>query len=298
MELAAARAGQELPRRLAPEHPLVQAVAGRQAPLVVDGPVGDATMPPDLAKTLRSLRTRLVLPIVSHEQLVGLLSLGQKKSDEPFTQEDLDVLKPLGATLAIAISNARLFVELERTQAEVAAQEVRATTDALTGLLVRRAFLERAATALGRTQQAQQPASVLMIDLDHFKQVNDTHGHPAGDGVLQETARRVRLALRDLDLLGRYGGEELIALLPAVGKAQAVVVAERIRQSLAAVPIQAGPVALYQTLSIGIATAPEDGLDLEHLMARADQALYAAKRSGRNRVMTEQTGGGRDVAAA
>ena len=140
--------------------------------------------------------------------------------------------------------------------------------------------------------------SIAIVDIDHFKSINDTFGHPAGDAVLQETTRRVRAVLREPDLVGRFGGEELICLLPATPKVQAEAIAERIRQMVAATPIQVGRTMLYQTLSLGLATSPEDGADLAQLTAEADRALYAAKRAGRNRVMAGRSGGSPDVASA
>lgn len=124
-----------------------------------------------------------------------------------------------------------------------------------------------------------------MIDLDAFKAKNDTYGHLAGDVVLRETCQRLRHSIRGMDLLARYGGEELVCLLAETDPARAMKAAERLREVVEIQPIRAYDEVLHQTISIGVACAPEDGATVEMLIARADAALYAAKRAGRNRVM-------------
>ncbi len=234
-------------------------------------------LPIALRGPLQAIRDKLCLPLVLHDELIGFLALGHKKSDAAFTPDDMAVLLPLIRTLAIAITNARLSTTLAKT-------EVDATFDALTGLFMRRAFLERAALVIAHAIQQQLPWCVLMLDLDHFKQTNDAHGHLVGDAVLQEIATRLSGLLRQHDLLGRFGGEELILLLPETTRAQAAVIAERLRAVVGARPIQTDAVTVTQTISVGLASCPEDGATFEGLLARADKALYVAKQAGRNRV--------------
>jgi diguanylate cyclase (GGDEF)-like protein len=126
--------------------------------------------------------------------------------------------------------------------------------------------------------------SCMMLDLDYFKEINDTYGHPVGDQVLKEFAKRCKSSIREIDLIGRYGGEELIILLPETNRELAVQVAERLRSSIAATPIKVQDQQIALTVSIGVATKDEHTLDLETLIARADQAMYIAKHKGRNRV--------------
>ena len=272
------------PVPLPPDAPLIAFLAEHPQPITLEDAAARHQLPEPVRAQLETLRSRVCVPLLRHEAVAGLLCLGKKKSDAGFTQGDLDILYSLSTTLSIAIANAQLFAELARTQAEVAEQESRATTDALTGLLVRRAFMERAADALGRAVRQDRPCSLLMADLDHFKEKNDTHGHLAGDAVLQEVALRLGRTLRAQDLLGRFGGEEFILYLDGTSRPEAQAVAERLRGLVAGTPILAEQTPLAQTISLGIAQCPEEGTALDALIARADQALYAAKRAGRNRV--------------
>ena len=156
-----------------------------------------------------------------------------------------------------------------------------ATHDSLTGALTRRALFSQGEVELARASRTGEPMSVLMMDLDHFKQVNDTHGHLVGDAVLRDFALRVEAQRRQTDLFGRYGGEEFVLLLPNTDAAQSQVVAQRILDSRSA-----DPRLPLCTVSIGVAThqRSDDGQTLETLINQADQALYQAKGQGRNRI--------------
>jgi diguanylate cyclase (GGDEF)-like protein len=160
-----------------------------------------------------------------------------------------------------------------------------AARDALTGLFNRRHFLEFAERELERARRMGRKTSVLLIDIDHFKRVNDQHGHEAGDDVLRGVCARLAAGVRDADLLARLGGEELGVLAPETDIAAALVVAERLRQSVAGGPYTAGDAKLLITVSIGVATIEDPGEALKSLMGRADKALYVAKAGGRNRVV-------------
>jgi diguanylate cyclase (GGDEF)-like protein len=170
---------------------------------------------------------------------------------------------------ALALRNARLLGENERL----------ATRDSLTGLANRRLFDESLHREVARSQRLGTPLSLLVLDVDHFKQVNDTYGHQTGDGVLREVADALVANTKNFDVAARYGGDEFVVLLPGCSRDDALRVAERVRNSIARAVGEA-PV----TISAGIATVPDNANDAERLMAAADAALYDAKRTGRDRV--------------
>lgn len=159
-----------------------------------------------------------------------------------------------------------------------------ALADPLTGLPNRRAFDAALSREVARARREGAPLAVAALDVDHFKRVNDVHGHAAGDAVLAAAASRAAAALRAGDLLARVGGEEFVALLPGATLAAAAEAAERIRARLAAEPITVGESSLHVTASLGCAALEEGDLDGRPLLARADARLYDAKRGGRNRV--------------
>jgi two-component system cell cycle response regulator len=134
-----------------------------------------------------------------------------------------------------------------------------------------------------RARGLGQSLAVAMIDLDHFKVVNDTHGHPAGDAVLREAARRIASVVRPDDVVGRYGGEEFLVVLPGCTAVEAAAIGERIREAIASRPIPCGRTGVDVTASVGISAMTRDH-DAQRLVAVADAALYAAKRGGRDRV--------------
>jgi diguanylate cyclase (GGDEF)-like protein len=160
----------------------------------------------------------------------------------------------------------------------------RAQTDPLTGVLNRRSLVERLDAACLRAQARGLPIALLFIDLDHFKQINDTYGHAAGDACLKAVIEPIHAELRQSDVIGRYGGEEFVVILSSADRAAAEPIAERIRNRVAGVTVEGFGAPLHVTCSIGVATSDMLGVWGEKLIARADEAVYAAKRSGRNRV--------------
>jgi diguanylate cyclase (GGDEF)-like protein len=157
--------------------------------------------------------------------------------------------------------------------------------DELTGLLTKRSLFRELEKELIRTERYQHPVSVLMMDLDHFKLVNDRHGHLVGSHCLSEVGSLIREATRVTDVNGRYGGEEFVSFLPETDTAAAVMVAERIRETMAARTFNYGGTAYQVRISIGVATYPADGTTVEALVQSADTALYQAKALGRNRTV-------------
>lgn len=160
--------------------------------------------------------------------------------------------------------------------------------DDLTGLLTKRSLYRALERELERASRYDRPVAVLMMDLDHFKAVNDTHGHLAGSHCLSEVGRLIRETTRSVDVNGRYGGEEFISFLPETSQEEALLLAERVRCALEGRTLVHGDATFRITISIGIALFPEHGRTVEELVHAADLALYQAKRSGRNRCELQQ----------
>jgi diguanylate cyclase (GGDEF)-like protein len=162
--------------------------------------------------------------------------------------------------------------------------------DALTQLLNRRATVDSLMSELSRARREPKPLTVMMVDIDHFKSVNDRFGHPAGDGVLCEVARRLRISIRTYDSVGRFGGEEFLVVAPGCDVASGLSQAERLREVVCSEPITVKDTSINVTVSVGVATSPEPKpQDMEALLSGADKALYCAKARGRNRVEGESS---------
>jgi two-component system cell cycle response regulator len=191
--------------------------------------------------------------------------------------------------LARARSQVRKRRYTERLRDNVQASIEMAITDALTSLFNRRYMESHLGTLIEQAAARGKPLSTLVIDIDYFKAINDTHGHDAGDDVLRDFALRIKRSIRGIDLACRYGGEEFVIVMPETDMAVAAMVAERLRRRIAAepFPIQEGASAIPVTISIGIAALRGDDDTAAALLKRADQALYRAKRDGRNRVVPD-----------
>ncbi|MCB1461138.1 MAG: GGDEF domain-containing protein [Nitratireductor sp.] len=197
------------------------------------------------------------------------------------------------ATLAIALACVLgiIFPMLRRVRVERANMndlaetlEMQAVTDALTGLFNRRYFEQALQRYLDEFNEVGSALGLLIFDLDHFKQINDAHGHDAGDMVLKEVALRLKAITRENDVVARIGGEEFAVITPFVGREQLMVVAERYREMIGSLKIDVGDVILRPTISVGVATNDGGGGEAQDLFKAADTKLYEAKRNGRNRV--------------
>jgi diguanylate cyclase (GGDEF)-like protein len=194
----------------------------------------------------------------------------------------------------LSFRSARLMKELTLTRSELSRIS---QTDQLTGLLNRRGFDDEATRALHSAYQASMPAVVFMCDIDHFKSINDRYGHAAGDRVIVQVADGCR-AKRSSDIVARIGGEEFAMLLPETSLAEACAVAERLRKTVAERSIMLDGVPLQVTVSVGVAEAHPDFHGIPDLLKRADQALYEAKRTGRNRICVSGAGDAGSATAA
>lgn len=220
------------------------------------------------------IRSYACAPIVVKSQVIGFLNLDSATAGF-FEPKHADRLKAFATQAAIAIENANLFRETQRL----------AITDDLTGVFNRRYLLELARKELERARRYQHPLSLILFDLDHFKQINDRFGHPMGDITLQKIAHLCRLTIRATDIFGRYGGEEFLIITPETGFQEAMEVAERFRKQVEKFAIETERGTIRLTISLGIATLKAGTqMSLEELITKTDDALYAAKAQGRNRV--------------
>jgi len=259
---------------------LVPQVVRTRHYLPVSGEVAEAA-PAVFCESLRikGIRSLLVLPLPYGEEVLGTLVLGSdaRAAYGPSVRERLEVV---AHSAAVSLKNAERF-ELIRTMA---------TTDGLTGLVNHRQFQARYEEVMARARRSGSPFAVLLLDVDRFKAVNDTYGHPVGDEVLRAVAARLAETVRSVDLAARYGGEEFVALLENCGADGGMAMGERIREAIAGTPVPSAAGDLKVSVSVGVACYPEQGDSREVILEHADQALYAAKDGGRNQVRLYEAG--------
>jgi len=240
-----------------------------------------------LCSQLRSLERTRNIPVLgvtepdNNARMVRGLEIGVNDFlMRPIDQNEL---------LARARSQVRKRRYTERLRDNVQMSIEMAITDALTGLFNRRYMESHVATLVEQAAARSKPLTVMVLDIDYFKSINDTHGHDAGDDVLRDFALRIKRSIRGIDLACRYGGEEFVLVMPETDMAVAAMVAERLRRRIAAEPfsIQKGAKSVPVTISIGIAGLRDKDDTAASVLKRADQALYRAKRDGRNRVVPD-----------
>lgn len=245
-------------------------VARRNSPLLL----------PDISERFpewgESHQACMAVPLNAHNQVLGVLAV-HSSNPHYFTQTKLRLLSAFASHVSIAIANAHLYEEAQYL----------AITDPLTKIYNRRYFFEIAQREFNRATRYGHQLSMLMLDIDHFKAVNDTYGHQIGDIALQKVANSCRESIRDIDILARYGGEEFIILLPNTEQQGALHVAHRIRDKISNIPTNAGKYSIPITVSIGVATLTKEITTLDILIGQADAMLYKAKEAGRNRVMPQ-----------
>ncbi len=222
------------------------------------------------------IKACMAVPLNAHNKVLGVLAV-HSSNPRYFTQTKLRLLSAFASHVSIAIANAHLYQEAQHL----------AITDPLTKIYNRRYFFEIAQREFDRAVRYGYPLSILMLDIDHFKAVNDTYGHQIGDIALQNVANRCRESIRDIDILARYGGEEFIILLPNTKQQGALHVAHRIRDKISNVPTNVGEHGIPITVSIGVTTLSKETTTLDMLIGQADTMLYKAKEAGRNCVMPQ-----------
>jgi len=250
---------------------IIQQVARRGKPVISE----QLEPPPGQRRGFQSARFSAFLPLLIQNKLMGILVI-MGHQDMLFKDRDELFWNSLGDQMATAIGNARLYQNAKHFS----------ITDGLTGVFNRRHFQERLMAEASRSRRHRHPFSIIMLDIDHFKNYNDTCGHPTGDKALIIIAQLIKAEVRDIDIVARYGGEEFIVVLTETDKAGAWKVAERIRKKVADHKFPHAQVQPDKrlTVSLGVACFPEDADDHKDVVERADEALYMAKRMGRDGV--------------
>ena len=223
---------------------------------------------------LRGYESLFVLPLIVQDNPIGSLVLATKRPGT-FSKQLREMLGVISNQVAVAIENAKMYKRMEEM----------ATTDGLTSLPNHRTFQSRFSEMLYRAERHQKAVSFVLMDIDKFKSINDTYGHPVGDAVLRRVSKVLAEQARKVDFVARYGGEEFAMVLEETDRDGAVLFCERVRQEVAAQLMSSEKGSFRVTISLGIATYPEDGNEKAILIERADQALYMAKNCGRNRTI-------------
>jgi len=218
------------------------------------------------------IETGMCMPLIGKgEKLIGLITLHNKRKSRHFLDEEKRLFSTFANYSAQAIENTMLYKSTEHLS----------LTDGLTGLYNHRYFQEQLEVEVKRAQRYDLNLSLIMIDLDHFKEFNDSYGHLEGDSLLRKISQILKSSLRETDFVARYGGEEFAVILPETNKERASIAAERIRKTINEQTFGEGGVKM--TISLGVASYPDDACLRADLIKKADEALYRAKREGRNR---------------
>jgi diguanylate cyclase (GGDEF)-like protein len=223
----------------------------------------------------QSIQPVAAVPLIYQERFMGVLMVRSDDSTRVWQETEILLLRTVADQVTVAVNHARLFAQIQQ----------QALTDGLTGCFNRRFFEMQLERDMHLATRMRQPVSLILLDVDHFKKVNDTFGHDAGDVALRQLADSLRQELRGVDTAARYGGEEFAVILPQAGVEGAVAVAERLRARIEKTEV---PGVGYITASFGVATYPLHATSRDMLVGTADRALYNAKNTGRNRICTPQ----------
>ncbi|MFH1131119.1 MAG: sensor domain-containing diguanylate cyclase [Pseudomonadota bacterium] len=240
-------------------------------------PAGEVFRERDTVVFTKGLRTKnadslVVLPLIVQDNAIGTFVVASNEKDR-FPKRIREMLGVISNQVAVSIENAKMYKRMEEM----------ATTDGLTGLPNHRTFQAQFSEMLNRAERHKKPVALIIADVDKFKGINDTHGHPTGDVVLRRLAQIFIEQARKVDLVARYGGEEFAMVLEETGLDGAKLFCERVRQEVVAQLMSSEKGSFRVSVSLGVATYPDDGTEKEVLTERADQALYRAKANGRNR---------------
>jgi two-component system cell cycle response regulator len=234
------------------------------------------------SERIKGFESLYVLPLLVKDEVLGTFAVAARRPGA-FTSDRREMLGVVANQVAISLQNGRMVQSLEE----------QATTDGLTGLVNHRTFQERFSAMLGRADRHKFRVAMLLTDIDHFKKVNDTYGHPTGDAVLKRVAAILKASARKIDIVARYGGEEFALVLEGTDRAGARQLAERIREEVSAQTFESSKGPFKATLSLGVSVYPDDGKSKQDVISCADKALYAAKHAGRNRTVCHGEGGAR-----
>ncbi len=224
------------------------------------------------------ISNRLFFPIEVGDSRIGTLYL-IRYSDEPFSEHQYNIASMIASTLTLALRNSEIHREVQEM----------ATIDSLTGLFNKRYFLDMLNKEFKSMMRYQNPVSLIMLDMDNFKPINDQFGHQVGDMVLREIASLLTRSLREIDIPSRYGGDEIAIILPETVMEQAYFVAKRIKRLIEEYSIRSGENCIKVTASFGISSCPDSEIkSAEDMIVAADKALYEAKRYGRNRIEADK----------
>lgn len=253
------------------EHEIIAKVVQSRSPLLLKDMNEGRPPTAEVGKENLAGRSAIIAPLVLEGHAIGAVVL-EASQRNAFTEKHLKLLTTFATTATAAIRNAQLHAEVQKI----------AITDALTGLYNRRGFFELGEREVERAHRFRRPLSAVMLDIDGFKQINDTFGHAAGDKILRYVAEQCKLHTRKIDIIGRYGGDEFAILLLESDEALARGVANRLQKLIRVTPLQLDESIAHVTLSIGVATLREEFPNLEALLQAADRELYLAKQNIRS----------------